>query len=195
MTVFIPFGKHCGPATILRDCGLRRESLPFDWLFALPEYIKDSLDTDFAKWFDPDNLVHFKHPTWGNSMTECISYPIDYESEDTLVFFNHHNLTDPEVQKTFKKRIQRFKDIIASDEKIVFLTTASQDELSKNGLLDYFDRKAKTDFVFLEHSYSTKNKVVSSVQGDYLTIKYRCESHLSNPPISLAIRDRLKHLS
>lgn len=194
MTVFIPFGKHCGPATILRDCGLRRESLPFDWLFALPEYIKDSLDTDFAKWFDPDNLVHFKHPTWGNSMTECRSYPIDYESEDTLVFFNHHNLTDPEVQKTFKKRIQRFKDIMASDEHVVFLTTASQEDLAQNGLLDYFDRDAKTDFVFLEYSYMTKNKVIAYIKDGYLNIKYKCDSHLSNPAVSIAIKDRLGSL-
>jgi len=196
MTVFIPFGQHCGPATILDQSGLRHQSLPFDWLFALPEYIKDSLDTDFQKWFDLDNLVYEKRESDGADTTKCLSYPIYFPeaTEPTLNFFNHHDLTNLDVQEAFKRRIERFKNIIASDEHIVFLTISSQQSMRDNGLLDYFNRDARTDFVFLKWEKMTRNRVRKHLENGYLTIKYGSISHLSNPIVSRHIGDILRSI-
>lgn len=191
MTSYIPFGYNCAPANILKQAGLRKQSLPFDWLFAYPYVIKDSLDTNFKEWFDKSNLTYLKSKD-GRDVTICKPYHINLINTEEAGLFNHHDLRDIGVQKAFKRRIQRFKDIIASDENVVFLTTSSQEDMVQNGLLDYFNRTAKTDFVFLEHSYSAKNKVTSSIKGGYLTIKYMCEGNLSNPIISTHIANILK---
>lgn len=194
MTTYIPFGKHCGPANILKQSGLRIESLPFDWLFAFPEYIRDSFDTDFEKWFDLASLKCLVRKG-GYVQTDSLHYPIVIpEATDVLTFFNHHNLTDLSVQETFKRRIKRLRDILSSDEHVVFLTTATQSEMEQNGLLDYFNRDAKTDFVFLDWKNKQGNHVSTYIDNGYLTIEYACESHLSNPIVSKAIGDILSSL-
>ena len=195
MTIFIPFGQHCGPATILDQSGLRQQSLPFDWVFAYPEYIKHSLDTNFQEWFKESNLSFCKSPD-GRQVTQCKPYHpyIHYEIDSSAGFFNHHNLTDQYVQETFKRRIERFKNIIASDEHIVFLTTSSQQSMRDNGLLDYFNRDAKTDFVFIKWQEMTSNKVRKHIDNGYLTIQYDCLSYLSTPIVSMRIGDILKSI-
>lgn len=194
MTVYIPFGGHCGPAMILDKCGLRKEALPFDWVFALPEYIKDSLDTDFSKWFDLDNLEVLDRKD-GHYQTNCLIYPITSNSKDeVLSFFNHHDMSDPIVQKTYRRRIERFKNIIDSDEHVVFLTTSTKADMHKNGLIDYFKRDGLTDFIFLEWVNKPKNIIRADFNDNYLTIKYFSRSHLANHPTSFLIGDLLRSI-
>lgn len=48
----ISFGTHCLSSIILKNAGLKKYSLPFDWLFSSPELVLDCLRDDFAKFLD-----------------------------------------------------------------------------------------------------------------------------------------------
>jgi len=48
----VPLGSFCLPAIILRNNGLRRYSLPFDWIFSAPQMVRDCLADDFEVFLD-----------------------------------------------------------------------------------------------------------------------------------------------
>ena len=195
MPTFVPFGIDCDPAMMLDHSGLRTRSMPFDWVGAYPEYIKHSLDTDFKEWFDQSNLS-YKKASDGRDFTTCKPYfpYIHAAINPEAGFFNHHNLTDPEIQEKFKNRIERFKQLISSDEHIIFLTTNAVEPLREHGLLDYFKRDARTDFVFLVWEQSGRNVVEKSIKDGFTVITYFSKNKMYNYPVMSAIGDALKSL-
>lgn len=147
---FIPFGNNCTPADILKVGGLRKHSLPFDWVFAFPDNIKRSLDTDFQEWFDTSLMQSLSGDK--NAIKRKWTKHKNYRSQtDDHIsgFFNHHDMSDPNTQEMFRRRIDRFKSIIASDEHVIFVTLATPQTIEENGLLNYFDRSGQTTFLYL----------------------------------------------
>lgn len=185
MTVYIPFGKSCTPASVLKYAGLRHESLPFDWLLADPHLIKQSLDNSFQDWFDADKLTPIKElvtidATEGHSATLHSSYLVPDQAGQQVAFFAHFDMTDPDLVLKMKKRIARFYEIIDSDEEVIFVTSGSYQNLEDNGLLSYFKRKGKTSFIFLEHIHRTKPLKIKQIKmGQALIIKYSCDHDLN----------------
>lgn len=157
----IPFGSNCTPADILKVGGLRQHSLPFDWMFAYPDNIRRTLDTDFREWFDLQYLQAFNDdPNMiGRTWTKHSLYRA-HTDEHIAGFFNHHDLTDEATRQMYQRRIDRFKDIISSDETVVFVTNSSKKDMQEQGLLDYFKRDSQTLFIFLDwhksNNYSSK---------------------------------------
>lgn len=178
MTVYIPFGKDCVPASALRISGLRKESLPFDWVFGLPEHIKRSLDVNFSDWFD-DSIEIFEEPNSyddpikENTSTKYITrhpnYPIKFGHR---AFFAHMDFSDPEVVASVKKRIDRFNEIRHSNENIVLVTSIPYNQIISYGLLDYFNKDRKIDIVIVEHVQKEPKKVRCSNYKDYYRLKY-----------------------
>ena len=157
MTVYIPFGPSCEPAILLKYIGLRTQSLPFDWLFAYPEHIKRSLDQDFNDWFDQNKLELCTRNETNELYTKHSNYPVKIQKKDNefnVGFFNHFDMTNIDRLNITKKRIERFKNIIASDEDIVFVTFSTEQEFEVNGLISYFDRPVS--FVFIDWKISNK---------------------------------------
>ena len=157
MTVYIPFGPSCYPAILLNHIGLRTQSLPFDWIFAHPEHIKRSLDQDFNDWFDQNKLELCKRDATNELYTKHLNYSVKLqkkENELNVGFFNHFDMTSLDRINLTKKRIGRFKNIIESDEPIVFVTFSSEEEFETNGLILYFDRPVS--FVFIDWKISSE---------------------------------------
>lgn len=178
MTVYIPFGKDCVPASALRISGLRKESLPFDWVFAFPEHIKRSLDVNFSDWFDNnieiimdqgeyDDLINENTNT--KYITKHPNYPIKFGNR---AFFAHMDFSDPEVVASVKKRINRFNEIRRSNENIVLVTSIPYDQVISYGLLDYFNKDRKIDIVIIEHIKRERKKVRLEKYKDYYRLRY-----------------------
>lgn len=174
MTVYIAFGSNCTPADALKFGGLRDFALPFDYIFAFPDTIKHSLDTDFEEWFDIDKMsVHSDDPNDIKRIWTKHSKYRAHTKDHIAGFFMHHDMTDLSVQETFKKRIQRYKDIVASDKDIVFFTSSSPKDIQENGLLNYHNRSAKTTFVYLRHLGSDTNYANSVLEDGNIFIDYK----------------------
>jgi hypothetical protein len=175
MTYYVPFGKDCFPAEILRYSGLRQFSLPFDWLFTTPYIIKDSLDTNFIEWFDTKKLIV---PDTNKALTIHTKYKIsDYTD---IGMFNHHNLLDNKTQEAFKRTIDRLHNTIMSNKNIIFLTTMSVQDLNEYKLLEYFKRKAKTSFICLEWTESDIDSVNYTIYENITVIEYSSPSSSSD---------------
>jgi hypothetical protein len=172
-TYIIPFGSNCIPAVIInRSGGLRKFALPFDWVFAYPEHIKRSLDTDFEEWFQTEHMT-LEMGIGDVYSTNHALYPLTEEhyKYGSKGFFEHFNMLDPINQDKYKRAIVRFKEVIESDERIIFLTTIDKDSLAKHGLLDYFKERGNYEFVHIKHIFSDRNTLKFEESDNFVTIK------------------------
>ena len=53
----VSLGSFCLPSLIFRNNGLRRYSLPFDWIFSTPQMVRDCMADDFAVFL---NQGHYR---------------------------------------------------------------------------------------------------------------------------------------
>lgn len=181
MTVYIPFGSDCAVALALRISGLRKESLPFDWVFGTPENIKRSLELNFSDWFDDsieiiedtyvyDDLINENTTT--KYMTRHPNYPVHRNISEGESFFRHMDFSDPGAVASMKKRIDRFNVIRESKENIVLVTSIPYDQIISYGLLDYFNKDRKIYIVIVEHVKKERKKVKLKKYQDYYRLRY-----------------------
>ena len=84
---------------------------------------------------------------------------------------------DPETLESFKRRIERYRDAINSDEHVVFITNNNKKDMVENGLQDYYnDRKAKTSIVYLNEVFTKENYAKISELGKVSKITFGYES-------------------
>lgn len=193
MTKYIGLGQDCNVAEIMNRGGLRDFSLPFDWMFAFPCDIKDSLDKDFSDWLDPEYLEVLNHEM-GHFSTRHINYDSHTSEMNkahnyklTHAFFNHHNLLDQEDRDAFQRRIDRYREILSSEEDVVFVTNSSPESFEEVGLDTYFDnRPNKTTIVYLFKVGTAKNMAKLSIEDGKFIIKYQ-ETSSHNDTISKII--------
>lgn len=198
MTQYIVFGWDCRVAEILNRGGLREFSLPFDFMFAFPCHIKDSLDKDFSDWLDPEHLTvldhHEGHKSTKHSLydshTEIFNRNTNYSA--VHAFFNHHDLSDPKDIEIFKRRISRYRKIMASDENVVFVTNSSIESFREVGLNNYYqNRSGKTEIVYLKRVHADGDTAMLTKIGDDYVLEFNSlDEH--NDKASMAICNVLR---
>ena len=101
--MYVSIGIDCGTANILKELGLRKCSLPFDWVVTY-EGVTNIIRNNFKNYLPENNLNN------------------DYEkmNKKSGTFFMHNEF--PRDLETMNRRIDRFKYILeSSNEKIVFV--------------------------------------------------------------------------
>ncbi len=193
MTHYIPFGKNCAIALIVRHAGLRKESLPFDWVIGYPEHLRRSLDLSFEDWFidqvtiisDADESVMIINEKESHGKgTVHPHYPVDKEISDTEAFLTHFNMTIPEVRDTVRKRVSRFYEIIRSNDPITFVSSIPLDKLISYGLIDYFGKKI--DFVLVEWVPGTERYAKMTKHMGYDLLIYSGPTQFDEETVSIA---------
>lgn len=149
----IPFGHRCTSALACKYANIRKVSLPFDWTIPLfPKKIKKVLENNFDD-FIPD--VH--KGIFGNKY--------DFK----LAHFNSNLNVGIEE---YKRRIDRFNDIINKPKKIYFIYI-NEDYLYYNGYRqDKFNDSIFNDMLDLEFFLKEKYKNI-----DYNIIYFNFKHH------------------
>ena len=96
MFEIIPIGFDCGTASELRDNGIRNASYPFDWNVTFGG-ISDIFNNDFQNFLNIENNYNYIYN----------------------IFFMHD--TFPNDNEKYERRIERLRDILASDKEILFI--------------------------------------------------------------------------
>jgi len=97
--IFVPIGCDCTCARMLKHLGLRRFSLPFDWVVTY-RGVADILENDFATFLPASGKGVVNH-------------------RDGVLFFHNDFPTDTD---TIKRRIDRFRTLLqTSQERLVFV--------------------------------------------------------------------------
>lgn len=186
MIKYIGFGYNCDITEILTRGGIRQESLPFDWTYSFPDEIEESLLVDFEDWLDPQYLTIVRNSTSRKIVTSHALYNshekvMHLDGEDRrVVFFNHHNLLDPVDRDKVQRRIDRYRNIVNSDDHMVFITNASRVSIKAVELDKFYQDRGNYSFVYLEHGgYGADAVNLSKIDND-IVITYISDERYGN---------------
>lgn len=130
-TEFVSIGPYCDAAEIIKQCGLRNHSYPFDYIFSSLEMVKHAIDDRFQMFLDKQYLKYSSyHATFHLFYCKFL---------DTEILRRHHiahgvpeiakNLHNREVfwhydestYEAFVRRCKRFLDLISSSKRVVLV--------------------------------------------------------------------------
>lgn len=134
----IPMGYRCSSSEIIRILNLKKESYPFDWTISKLSTIKDCILNDFKEFLNLENYIKKDINTYnviddvslliggGNYIINTHYDPIDkitdnFNTYDLKLALIHHDIFKTEDYEYYKRCINRFKNILKSDDKKLYL--------------------------------------------------------------------------
>ena len=117
VTHLASLGSFCLTGNILKNNGLRRYSLPFDWIFSSPQMLIDCLQDDFSAFLDRRHYRSISDGRW-NPGAEHELYLQKY---GIAAVFAHRDPTREEDYLYFKRCVDRFRDLLRSRDSKLFL--------------------------------------------------------------------------
>jgi hypothetical protein len=137
---FVSFGYRCTTAGILKKMGLKLESFPFDWLISRLSVIQHCIEDDFQMFLNTEYYekritytYEMMNKNTGFICDEHILFhhfyqPIDRKNEVNTYCYhlamNHHNIFEEKDREYYIRCIQRFRQILNSSEKRIFIHIA-----------------------------------------------------------------------
>jgi hypothetical protein len=193
MTKYINFGWSCIIPSILSIGRLSTHAWPFDFVYAVPCHIKSSLDLDFANWLEDEHFSFIETHDGRPRKTFHAEYNMHPEEilDDhgvlyPLVFFFHHDMSITENKGKFVRRFNKYREAIASDEDIIFITDNPIESTKECGLDTYYaDRKAKTTIVYIQRIKSDIEFVNLEYIDNNWIIRYWHEDEVDRKTMSL----------
>jgi hypothetical protein len=115
----VSLGTHCQASSVLKNGGLKKYSLPFDWLLSTPEIVLDCLADDFA------NLLNQRY-------YQSIAFPNESRADHTLyrdrygleAIFTHRDPSKEEHYAYLNRCVERFRRLLQSPDPKLFLMTS-----------------------------------------------------------------------
>lgn len=122
---YCSLGSACHPSKVFKRNGFKQESYPFDWANTTTEVIRDCIEDDFNRFLDKDLYSPAQNFWEGDRVCNHDYYKPLLVQEDHLgrnILFRHrdplHNEGDYEY---YKRCVERFRNLLASEERKVFL--------------------------------------------------------------------------
>ena len=102
-------GTSCHTSAFKIRNRLKFESYPFDWIISNPKMILHCLENDFKLFLDKSQYINI----FENRSSHLIYGDI----------FHHHNLLDSNDYDYFVRSVNRFREIMKSEEEKLFIMT------------------------------------------------------------------------
>ena len=123
MPVFISLGENCLVDARLKKAGLKTESFPFGSARINIEILKQIIDTDFKDFLNLEHIqkvMSYQNVVYKNSVYTS-NNDIYHESSCIGLEFGHINIYEEEGRASMERKVERFKKVMCSDEKVVFV--------------------------------------------------------------------------
>lgn len=155
MTKIISIGGWCGVAIELKTTTKINEiSYPFDFNRTTMKGVVDLIKTDFKDFFKV--TCHRENDKIGV-----------YSNDDKFAYYTVANgdPNDPQVQTKMARRVERFKDLLSSSERLVFIRAVTGNYLNEELMyLDNFNDCLKNSYPDLEFDIHFINHSEESFQ-------------------------------
>mmetsp|Transcript_27759 Transcript_27759/g.92266 ORF Transcript_27759/g.92266 Transcript_27759/m.92266 type:complete len:642 (+) Transcript_27759:82-2007(+) len=116
----LPLGSNCLAATWLKQQGLRKFSLPFDWAFSSPKMISDCLADDFRTFLDTREFVAIGRRGAGSGHSRYSALRLPGRWRD-FVFLHHDPLRKRQDLEYLQRSVARFRNVVSSDGRKLML--------------------------------------------------------------------------
>ncbi len=118
----VSLGTHCLAGFFVKQYGLKRYSLPFDWLFSSPDAVLHCLDDNFATFLDRSHYVSItERRATKEPGAEHRFYNQTYNVGD---MFAHRDPLIPDDYRYVRDTVARFNAVMASMEAKLFVMIA-----------------------------------------------------------------------
>ncbi|MGH1573446.1 DUF1796 family putative cysteine peptidase [Methylobacterium sp. P31] len=170
----VGLGTLCLTSHTLKQMGLKKSSMPFDWIFSSPEMVEHAIRDDFKEFLDRDNLKDIP--------VELRPDPHLYQADNTFYrdnfnikyIFNHHN---PELSEDdynyFRRCVDRFRSLLRGTNRTLFVM-----------FQHYFDRPGNDKFTVYESISQLVHPhfllCVEVYRSNYLQPKYESVVRVGN---------------
>ena len=162
---YISLGYDCSTASILRDLGLRKYALPFDWIRTTPLGIYLCITDNFEQFHKNLELEKtksclvdkygFDYPHDYPTIFDSTNEPGDgHIGEATIIdgWEKYHEI----VLEKYRRRIERFHNLLNSQDPIIalFFGKTSDVYMFKAAFLEKYN---KTNIIYIVYSYMPSN--------------------------------------
>ncbi|WP_333986739.1 DUF1796 family putative cysteine peptidase [Burkholderia cepacia] len=126
----ISLGWNCMPSSTFKRHGLKRYSLPFDWIFSGPDVVDHMIRDEFREMMSPRNHLHVpveERPSPNLGLCDHRFYLENFGVKD---MFNHYDPSIAEDRGYLGRCIYRFKKLYALDEPKLYVATVRDEKYS-----------------------------------------------------------------
>ena len=102
-------GPHCHSSYLLKSNNLKKASYPFDWIFTNHNIIKEILEDKFEKFLNKEYYIDI-------GLNKC-----GHQIYHSTMFWHHNPLKNVENYNYFVRCVNRFKDMLLSEEEKLFI--------------------------------------------------------------------------
>lgn len=106
----VSLGPNCVTAGFIKRLNLKVCSYPFDWIYSSPSIIKDCLENNFKIFLNKSNIINIK-----GEKNKC-----GHKLYDKKMFQHHNLVTSKDDYRYFERCINRFNNVLLSDEQKLF---------------------------------------------------------------------------
>ena len=185
-TIIFPLGYNCDCATFLRNKGLRRYALPFDWLTGATIQTRiNLLKNKFEGFLEKENLQPIA--TTQNSPRKGTKHYLD--TNTGFKFFHDFSLNKtldedfPSIKQKYDKRIKRFYDLVEQSDTIAFIWCSSNKPLTNEEITNAKDQ--------LTALFPNRNVLFHEIKNeedlDNLNLSKSAKHHLKTKLLRLAV--------
>jgi hypothetical protein len=162
--IYCSLGGLCHSAQLLKINGLKKASYPFDWIFSSLPMVEHCIKDDFKTFLDKNQYIDYKlNNTLRENQCEHSYYGNMVFNGEHNVIFNHHNpLSNENDYAYFERCVNRFRELLKSNEYKGFVLFDTNDDFRKN-LKKYFNF---SDFLS-EHTNKHKLFVINNEVSGY----------------------------
>ncbi|KVF22963.1 hypothetical protein WJ06_10425 [Burkholderia cepacia] len=126
----VSLGWNCMPSSMLKRHGLKRYSLPFDWIFSGPDVVDHMIRDEFREMMSPRNHLHVpveRRPSPNLGLCDHRFYLDNFGVKD---MFNHYDPSIAEDRGYLGRCIYRFKKLYELDEPKLYIATVKDEKYS-----------------------------------------------------------------
>lgn len=127
----VSLGWNCLPSMTFKRHGLKRYSLPFDWIFSGPVAAQHMIEDDFRTLLDPQHYEAIMVD--GHRRCQHRFYKAEMYVDR---MFNHYDPTQPEGLSYLTRAVERFRRLLASSAPKLFVMTVPQDKYGYTNVLE-----------------------------------------------------------
>uniref|UniRef100_A0A1A9Z2J1 Uncharacterized protein n=1 Tax=Glossina pallidipes TaxID=7398 RepID=A0A1A9Z2J1_GLOPL len=111
-------GNHCLCSATLKDHGLKKYSLPFDWIFTHPGIVLDCLNDNFSLFLDKKHYHSLTNERHDRDYEPGASHLYFESKYGTINTFNHRDVTQSEDYNYIVRAVERFRKLLTSGDAI-----------------------------------------------------------------------------
>ena len=161
--IYCSLGGICHSSQLLKINGVKKSSYPFDWIFSNIPMVKHCIEDNFKSFLDKSQYSDYEiNNTLIENKCEHSFYGEIVFKGQHKVIFNHHNpLSKQEDYHYFERCVNRFRELLISDEPKTFIIFCGVDSYEFSELFEFNDfiRKHTNNYTLLviQNEVSDKN--------------------------------------